>query len=142
MHYFLICLAINIFQGVKMKGKEITDLEEAKKHVDYREFFRDIFVKEYSEILGDLYDKSKNEEERSEIRKNASVYLLNYGLIVYFLCGKKPGLKESIDAVPELKKNFYMIKRWLDKNNIEEHTREYLEGCAIGTIGKKSGKSG
>ncbi|MEM4366637.1 MAG: hypothetical protein QW035_00695 [Candidatus Anstonellales archaeon] len=107
--------------------KEIKSFADAKKYISYPALFSDVFVKGFIPELSERINTEKDKKEKERLLSELSIHLANYSVIIYYLYGRKPGLKEAIDSSPELSRNFKDIKAWLDANNGREYAAKYLD---------------
>lgn len=110
-----------------MKGKEITDINEALKRVDYRMWFTDDLVNSYLPSFEKKYAKLKNESEKKDVLNEATLCVLNYSLLVYHIYENSLTFRKAIQTDPKLNGNFNMIKEWLDGTKAKSGVDEFIK---------------
>ncbi|MBM3229329.1 hypothetical protein FJZ26_02760 [Candidatus Parvarchaeota archaeon] len=99
------------------KGREITNIEEAEKYVDYRQWFSDKLAKDYIETFPKRFSAVSSDSDRQYIYQEAQNVLTMYSLLVYYTYSQNTSFRKAIDSNKEFRSNFAMIKKWLEQNN-------------------------
>ncbi|MFN7088540.1 MAG: hypothetical protein ACK4NX_01800, partial [Candidatus Paceibacteria bacterium] len=88
--------------GEKM-GREIKTIEEARKYVNYADWFTDIFAKDYLSDFPSRYERADASGKKA-IANEANLVVLNYALIIYKIYPKSTKLKKAIDSNAQMKR--------------------------------------
>ncbi len=99
------------------KGREITNLEEAEKYVDYKQWFSNKLAKDYIETFPKRFSSVNSDSDKQYIFQEAQNVLTMYSILVYYTYSQNQSFKQAIDSNKEYKSNFSMIKKWLEQNN-------------------------
>ena len=113
-----------------MKRKEITNLEDAKKYVEYKMWFTDSVIKKYLPSLEKAYSGG-GKKEKEGIIEEAKMHVLNYAFLVYYIYPNSEKFKNEINSSKELSKNFASIQKWLDDNKVKKYADNLLEDAVV-----------
>lgn len=101
-------------------GREIKTAQEARKYVNYADWFSDVFAKDYLSDFPGRYRGADDAGKRA-IADEANVVTFNYAVMIYRIYPKSGKLRKAIGSNPELKRNFEAMKRWLESLGGEEY---------------------
>lgn len=87
-------------------------------------------VKEYLPSFNQRWKKAKNGKEMQLILKEATMVVLDYSVLVYYMYEKSAELRNAVKNSKELKGNFDSVKKWLDAEGTKKYAASYVETVA------------
>lgn len=110
---------------------EITDYNEIKQRLGYKDWFSNKIARSYMNSFLRRLPAIKNRTETGEVLAELTNAMTVYSLIVYYIYPDSPELRKAIASSKEYGENFRLVSDWLSKNGGQELGKAFLEGVSF-----------